>query len=238
MGVPVLFSLRIRRLGGRADVTSRPEDDAAHSDAPDADLIARARNGNLAAFNLLVARHERAVFSVAVRYMRAREPAEDVTQDTFVRAFQSIDTFRNDAGEGFRTWLLRIAANRALDVIRARNRRPADSLDARLDDEEQVWEPEAGDESAFDFAARDALGRQLERALGLIHPDQRLAVILSDIHGHSYEEVAEITGVALGTVKSRINRGRARLRELLLEDATGRELLGRFGRLESDAERG
>src|SRR5690606_192008 len=137
-----------------------------------------------------------------------------------------------------RSWLLRIATNRALDVLRAQSRRPADSLDARLDDDEQVWEPESGDESAFELTARDELGRRLERALGQSPPDQRLAVILSDIHGHSYDEIAEITGVALGTVKSRINRGRARLREVLIDDFEARELLGRYARLESDAERG
>jgi RNA polymerase sigma-70 factor (ECF subfamily) len=207
-------------------------------DTSDALLIERARSGDLESFNLLVARHERAVFAVAVRYMRSRERAEDVTQDVFLRAYRSLETFRNEAGEGFRTWLLRIAANRALDTLRAQARRPADSLDARLDDEEQPWEPEARDESALDFTMRDEVGRQLELALGQIHPDQRLAVVLSDIHGLPYEEIAEITGVALGTVKSRINRGRARLREVLLADAGGRELFGRHGRLDNDDERG
>jgi RNA polymerase sigma-70 factor, ECF subfamily len=234
----VLFSLWIRRLGERRGTTSQPDGDSAHPDASDADLIARSRDGDLDAFNILVTRYERTVFSVAMRYMRAKDLAEDVTQDAFVRAYQSIDTFRNDAGEGFRSWLLRIATNRALDVLRAQARRPSDSLDARLDDEERVWEPESHDESAFDFAARDELGRSLEIALGKIHPDQRIVVILSDIHGHSYEEIADITGVPLGTVKSRINRARARLRELLLESTENRELLGRHGRPDSDAERG
>lgn len=234
----MLFSLRIRRLGDRLRIVSRNDATPAPRDDSDASLIARSQQGDVAAFNVLVSRNERAVYSVALRYMRSREAAEDVTQDAFVRAFQSIDTFRNDAGEGFRTWLLRIATHRALDVIRAQRRRPADSLDARVDDGETTWEPESDDESAFEFTARDELGEQLERALGQIHPDQRLAVILSDIYGHSYEEIADITGVALGTVKSRINRGRARLREVLLADAPNRELLGRHARLESDVERG
>jgi RNA polymerase sigma-70 factor (ECF subfamily) len=226
-----LFSLlRPRRLGGPPEPAS--------VDAPDSALIDEARAGNLAAFNLLVARHERAVYSVALRYLRASELAEDVTQDAFVRAWRSLDSFRNDAGEGFRSWLLRIAANRALDVLRAQTRRPADSLDNRLDDTEQTWEPESHAESALDFALRDELGATLEAAIGMLHPDQRLVVILSDIHGHPYDEIADITGVPLGTVKSRINRGRARLRELLLADAAGRELLGRHGRLESVDERG
>lgn len=234
----MLFSLWIRRLADRQRTAENADGRDTGVDTSDAALIARSQTGDLSAFNELVARHERAVFSVALRYMRDRERAEDVTQDAFVRAYQSIDTFRNDAGEGFRSWLLRIASNRALDVLRSQARRPTDSLDARLDAEDSAWEPETREESALDFSARDELGQQLEWALGQIHPDQRLAVILSDIHGHPYDEIAAITGVALGTVKSRINRGRARLREVLLEDAASRELIGRHERLESDAERG
>jgi RNA polymerase sigma-70 factor (ECF subfamily) len=220
-----LFSLRLR-LGN-----SRGEDQ--HEGEPDAALIERARGGDLSAFNQLVARHERAVFNVALRYMRSREQAEDVTQEAFLRAWRSLDSFRNDAGEGFRAWLLRIAANRALDVLRAKSRRPADSLDRRLDDEESAWEPEGRDEAPLDFAVREDLGTRLEQVLGHIHPDQRLVIILSDIHGHAYDEIAEIAGVPIGTVKSRINRGRARLRELLLADSDSRELLGSHARLES-----
>jgi RNA polymerase sigma factor (sigma-70 family) len=220
-----LFSLRLRLSGGRG------EDQ--HEGEPDAALIERARGGDLPAFNQLVARHERAVFNVALRYMRSRELAEDVTQEAFLRAWRSLDSFRNDAGEGFRAWLLRIASNRALDVLRARSRRPADSLDRRLDDDESSWEPEGADEAPLDFAVRGDLGTWLEGALGQIHPDQRLVIILSDIHGHAYDEIAEIAGVPIGTVKSRINRGRARLREMLLADDAGRELLGARARLES-----
>jgi RNA polymerase sigma-70 factor (ECF subfamily) len=220
-----LFSLRLRLGIGRG------EDQ--HDGEPDAALIDRARGGDLPAFNLLVAHHERAVFNVALRYMRSREQAEDVTQEAFLRAWRSLDSFRNDAGEGFRAWLLRIASNRALDVLRAGTRRPADSLDSRLDDSESAWEPEGSDETPLDFAVRGDLGTRLEHALGQIHPDQRLVIILSDIHGHAYEEIAEIAGVPVGTVKSRINRGRARLRAVLLADAGGRELLGAHARLEN-----
>jgi RNA polymerase sigma-70 factor, ECF subfamily len=245
----VLFGMRLRRSGGadrdREHQPARPDGAAIEPHAPahapdegDAALIDRARAGDLTAFNGLVARHERAVYNVALRYMRSPEGAEDVAQDTFVRAFRSLDTFRNDAGEGFRTWLLRIAANRALDVLRAQTRRPADSLDSRLDDTEQSWEPESPAEGGADFALRSELGAQLERALGQLPDDQRLVLILSDVQGYPYDEISAIAGIPLGTVKSRINRGRARLRELLLADAGSRELLGRHGRLDSGNERG
>lgn len=225
----MLFSLR---LPWRADRARR--DDAERDDG---ELIERARAGDLDAFNALVARHERPVYSVALRYVRSAELAEDVTQDAFERAWRALDTFRNDEGFGLRAWLLTIAANRARDVLRAQSRRPAASLDAAADDD-LPWEPESDDESALDYVTRDELGGHIERALGALSPDQRLVVILSDIQGLPGEEVARIVGVPAGTVKSRLNRGRARLREALLRDPAARELLGRHGRLEGDGERG
>jgi RNA polymerase sigma-70 factor (ECF subfamily) len=225
----VLFGLRRQRRGDElavADGVPSPAD-------AEAVLIERARSGDLDAFNRLVEKHQRAVHAVCLRYLRSAEAAEDVAQDTFIRAWRALDTFRNDEGGGFRTWLLTIAANRARDILRSQARRPADSLDDRLDDEEQSWEPVAGDESPLDFSVRGEVSAALERALGQIGPDQRLAIILGDIQGHSYDEIAEMTGVAIGTVKSRINRGRARLREMLLADQAGRELFARSSRPES-----
>lgn len=221
----VLFGLRLRR----AD-----DDRAAGGEAPsDESLAASARIGDLAAFNTLVARHERAVYSVALRHLRSPDAAQDVTQDAFLRAWQSLDSFRSEHPGGFRAWVLRIAANRALDTLRASARRPEESSDARQERDDSSWEPESSDESAVDLVSRSELSGVLERALGQLQPDQRLAVILSDVQGHPYDEIAGISGVALGTVKSRINRGRARLREILLADEAGRELLGRPARQES-----
>jgi RNA polymerase sigma-70 factor (ECF subfamily) len=230
-----------RRSDGSAIESFAPASPDARSisaETHDAELIAAARGGDLDAFNFLVARHERVVYGVALRYLRSPEAAEDVTQDAFIRAYRSLDTFRNEAGEGFRTWLLRIASNRALDVIRAQGRRPSESLDSRLDDPEGSWEPEATDESATDFALRGELGERLEAALGQLPPDQRLVLILSDVQGYPYDEISAIAGVPLGTVKSRINRGRARLREILLADEGNRELLGRQARLPDGSDRG
>lgn len=197
----------------------------------DGALIERAREGDLDAYNILVDRYRDAVYSVAIRYMRRTDLADDVTQDAFLRAYDALDTFRNDEGRGFKTWLLRIATNRALDLLRFEARRPARSLDAALADEESNWEPESPATPPVELAERAALRRHLERALGQLAEDQRLAVVLYDIEGYSYEEVAEITGVAIGTVKSRLHRGRARLREILNEDERGRELLDGLARL-------
>lgn len=205
------------------------------ADLPDGELIARAQSANLDAFNHLVNRHQNAVYGVALRYMRSSDLADDVTQDTFLRAYRSIDTFHNDNGVGFRSWLLRIASNRALDLLRSQKRRPADSLDAAMDNEDSSWSPEDPSETPLQFAERGDLAQHLEWALGQVSPDQRIVVILSDIQGHSYDEIAEITGVAPGTVKSRLHRARARLREILQESG---ELSEAPYRLEIDGERG
>jgi RNA polymerase sigma-70 factor (ECF subfamily) len=191
----------------------------------DNDLIVRARGGDLDAFNLLVIRHQRTVFGVAARYLRSRELAEDVTQETFLRAWRALDAFRVEAGYGVRAWLLRVAANLALDYLRRQARWPTDSLDDGRDEEDTAWQPDVDAESPADFAERGDLSAHLELLLSRLHPDQRLVVILSDVQGLSYGEVADITGVPLGTVKSRISRGRAQLRTILLDDPRHRELL-------------
>jgi RNA polymerase sigma-70 factor (ECF subfamily) len=228
----VLFGLRLAWRARRVQADSSDP-----NGLDDGRLIEQARAGDLAAFNTLVTRHERPVYSVALRYLRSHELAEDVTQDTFLRAFRALDTFRNDDGYGLRAWLLTIAANRSRDVLRAQTRRPTTSLDATSDDE-PAWEPEAGGESPQDFAQRGELGDVLERALGRLPPEQRLVVILSDVQGLAYDQIATISGVPVGTVKSRLSRGRARLRALLLADPRAAEHFGGSVRLEGDGERG
>ncbi|MCC6793172.1 MAG: RNA polymerase sigma factor [Thermomicrobiales bacterium] len=198
------------------------DDEARHDER----LVRAAQNGDLASFNALVTRHERAVFAVCYRMLRETTAAEDATQDTFVKAWTSIDSFR---GGLFRPWLLRIATNRCLDIIRARGRRPADSLDAEPVEVEPRWTSQtAGAEHPESFAARTELSGFLEHALAQLPEDQRAVIILSDIHGHSYDEIAGIVGVAVGTVKSRISRSRSRLREILNADPEARELFERF----------
>ncbi|MFW6074949.1 MAG: RNA polymerase sigma factor [Chloroflexota bacterium] len=221
----------LRRFRGQRGSLPTTED-------TDGELIDLARGGDLDAFNILVDRYQGPVYSVALRYMRSPDLADDVTQDTFIRAYNALDTFRNNEGKGFRSWLLRIASNRALDVLRASARRPADSLEAMLDNENSAWSPEDPSETPDERADRGAVHREIERALGELREDQRLVVILFDIEGYSYEEIAEIADVAVGTVKSRLHRGRARLREVLLDRPDGRELFEGVVRLPSDADSG
>ena len=201
-------------------------------DVIDERLIRAAQAGNLDAFNDLVTRHERAVYSVCLRLLRDQAAAEDAAQDTFIRAWGAIDTFR---GGVVRPWLLRIATNRAYDVIRSRNRRPTRSLDAELFESEPEWTTQAHSEGPESYAGRTELARYLDQALAQLPEDQRTAIVLSDVQGYGYEDIANITGVAVGTVKSRISRGRSALRTLLKQDEANRELFERFVRLSSEA---
>lgn len=192
-------------------------------------LMISAQQGDLSAFNQLVQRHERAV---CLRLLRDVGLAEDAGQDAFLRAWNAIDTFR---GGLVRPWLLRIATNRSYDILRAKARRPAQSLDAELFETEPEWTSQSqGTEHPESFAARSELSEFLEQALAALPDDQRLAIVLSDVQGYGYEEVAQIMGVAIGTVKSRISRGRSRLREDLQQTSESRELFERFARLPAD----
>ena len=189
-------------------------------------LIARARGGNVEAFNTLIGYYQGAAFGVAFRILGERELAADATQEAIFAAFRAIGRFR---GSSFRVWLLRIVTNQCLDELRSRKRRPVVSLDALLSpgaDEvgeaaaqpaDETWDP-AG------RAEQRELTALLNRLLLDLPEDQRIAVVLCDVEGLSYDEIAEVTQTNLGTVKSRIARARARLRDLLEHH---RELLPR-----------
>jgi RNA polymerase sigma-70 factor (ECF subfamily) len=217
------------RRGGRAETPAPPLVlDADPELLQDRRLVEAAKRGNLPSFNALVVRHERPVYALCLRMLRDQMAAEDAAQDSFIKAWSSIASFRGDL---FRPWLLKIASNRCLDVIRAKGRRPADSLDAMPFEIEPEWSSQSGaGEHPEQHALRGELSSHLERALASLPDDQRLVVILSDIEGRSYEEIAEIIGSATGTVKSRLSRARAKLRESLRAQPEQRELLERYGR--------
>lgn len=195
-------------------------------------LVRQAQKGDLDAFNQLVVRHERAVYGVCLRLLREPVQAEDAAQDAFIRAWSAIESFR---GGQVRPWLLRIATNCTYDILRAKQRRPAQSLDAQPFEIEPEWTSQAvPTEHPETFATRTELSSHLEQLLTGLPEDQRLAIVLSDVQGYGYEEIARIMDVAVGTVKSRISRGRSRLRTILQEGDASRELLDRFIRLNSE----
>ncbi len=189
----------------------------AHSDEPD--LIARSQQGDLDAFNLLVERYQRPLYNLCLRMLASRQSAEDATQEALLSAYRSLQRFR--AG-GFRAWLFRIAVNACHDEQRRRRSRPALSLDVpQGEDQLAIDVPDPGP-SPEDQLHQHELGRALRDALSRLPDDQRLAIVLCDVQGLDYAEIAETMRVSLGTVKSRISRARARLRDLL---AAQRELL-------------
>lgn len=190
-------------------------------------LVSEAQRGSVDAFNRLVRLHERQVYNLALRMINHTDTAEDVTQDTFLLAYRSLHQFR---GGLFRAWLLRIATNRCYDELRRRQRRPADSFEELAFEPRPQWSTLAPGEEPHARAERLELAAVLQAALAQLQEDQRLVVILSDIQGYSYDEVASITNVSLGTVKSRLSRGRSRLRDLLRADPAGQELFSRHWR--------
>ena len=186
-------------------------------------LIERSQGGDLDAFNTLVLTYQGQVYNLCLRMLGSPQAAEDAAQEAFIAAYRAVPRFR---GGRFRAWLLRIAANACYDELRRRHSRPQAPLDAPVDDERPSAELPSSDEPLEQRAERLELARCLQEGLASLPPDQRLAVILRDVQGLAYEEVAEATGASLGTVKSRISRGRAALRDFLL--ARGELLPSRF----------
>jgi RNA polymerase sigma-70 factor, ECF subfamily len=166
---------------------------------PDAPLVARARRGDRFAFEQLVERHQHRLFTLAARTLGSVDEAADAVQEAFIRAWLGLDRFRG--GSLFSTWLYRIALNAAHDQRLKRRTEPLD----------ETREP-ADPQDAF---LTSELSGALQEALNELEDDYRVAVVLFDVLGCSYAEIAELTGVAEGTVKSRIFRGRSRLAELL-----------------------
>ncbi len=176
----------------------------------DLELIRRSKEGDLDAFNEIVARYQRQVFNTAARVLGGTSHADDATQETFISAYRAIGSFR---GVNLAPWLLRIAKNQCYDMIRSMRRRPADSLEENLANPSFVRAQSGG--SAEDETLRSELGAEIQRAILSLPVDQRLVVTLIDVQGFSYEEAAEAAEVSIGTVKSRLSRGRARVRDHL-----------------------
>ena len=186
----------------------------------EAHYLEAARRGDLPAFNWLVLRYQTRVYNLCYRMLSDPDEAADATQETFLSAYNAMRRFQ---GGQFRSWLLRIATNGCLDVLRSRKRRPAQSLDSPaagvgeelaeplpITDFDPSIDPEAQAMRAETVAA-------IQQGLAALPDDQRIALVLVDVQGLSYEEAAAITGANLGTMKSRINRARARMRDYLRE---------------------
>lgn len=174
-------------------------------------LIEAAAGGDPAAFEKLMRMHEGKMYAVALRMCASREDAQDCMQEAMIRAYRAIENFRFQSS--FSTWIYRITMNTCLDELRRRKVRQATSLDALLD---AGWAPSGG-ESPEGHAMEQDRKRALEQAIRTLPEDMRAAIVLRDIQGYSYDEIADILSVNVGTIKSRISRGREKLREILSE---------------------
>ncbi len=206
------FTLPLRRTPQTVEdlrPTSAVEDPAQRRDLI---LLERARGGDLDAFNDLVVVYQDLLFALIVRMVPDRDQAADCVQEAFFSAYRNMASFR---GGIVRSWLSRIAINAAMDTQRLRKRRPVDPYPEL---EDNSWQPPA-DASAdpVTTALETERHRALNRALASVTDDQRAAIVLYDIEGYDYAEIAQMTGVSLGTVKSRIHRGRIALRGLLAD---------------------
>jgi RNA polymerase sigma-70 factor (ECF subfamily) len=185
---------------------------------PDQPLVQAARGGDLRAFETLVERHRDVVFRVTARIVGSDGEAEDVTQDAFLRAFHRLERYRGDAP--FRSWLLRIAHNTAVTHVTRSGRRATQSLGAV---EESVAATVAPGSPAEQLERRERLAR-LDTKVKALSPRHRTVLVLRDIEGLSYEEIARVTDSPVGTVKARLHRAREEFIDVLRHNTYDWEL--------------
>lgn len=181
-------------------------------------LVDKAIGGDAYAFEMLMSKHESKMFSVALRMCANSDDAQDCLQDAMLRIYKALPNFKGQSS--FSTWAYRITMNTCLDDMRRKKVRQTASLDALLD---LGWSPTDEDDTPERHLSNAELRRELSRAIQSLPEDMRAAVVLRDVQGFSYEEIASMLGANVGTVKSRISRGREKLRDILSEHA---ELLG------------
>lgn len=173
--------------------------------------IASARNGDEAAFGELVQKYQKRVYALTVRMCPTPELAEEAAQEAFLSAWQGLPFFRGDAA--FSTWLYRLASNACVDLLRKERRHQGTSLD---DDAAGAEIPDTKP-TPEEAAETKELRAQIEAGLRQLSPEHRVVLILREIQQLSYEEIADALSLDLGTVKSRISRGRRQLRDFLKE---------------------
>jgi len=183
------------------------------------ELIKRAGRGDAYAFEQLMAAHESKMYAVALRMCGNREDAQDCLQEAMLRVYRAISGFKGQSS--FSTWVYRITMNSCLDELRRRKSRAAVSLDSML---ESGFAPSDESDTPEESSLRSEQKRALEKAIAQLPEDMRAAIVLRDIQGCSYDEIARALDANVGTIKSRISRGREKLRAVLSEQP---ELFGR-----------
>ncbi len=178
-------------------------------DAEDATLVAYAKSGDYPAFEELVKRYRNDVFGLAYHYLRDREEAWDISQEVFIKAHRAIPKFRGDAS--FKTWILRITANRCKDFFKKRRLKTVS-----LDEPMHVQQYKASTASPDEALAASELGTSINQALDTLSDKHKLAFILRELEGQSYEHMATVMQCSLGTVMSRLHHARKKLQHTLI----------------------
>ena len=181
-------------------------------------LVEQALSGDARAFEMLMEKHERKMYAVALRMCANREDAQDCLQDAMLRIYKALPSFKGQSS--FSTWAYRITMNTCLDDLRRKKVRQASSVDQLI---ELGWSPTDENDTPERHADNAELRRSLSRAIQSLPEEMRAAIVLRDVQGFSYDEIAETLNTNVGTVKSRISRGREKLREILSGEA---ELFG------------
>lgn len=183
----------------------------------EAAIVRKVLGGDANAFEALVLEYEKNVYNIALRMMGNSEDAADMTQEAFIKAYNSLQSFRGDSK--FSVWLYRIVSNVCLDFLRSKNRRPTVSLSVEDDDGEDTQLDVADESQSPELLLDRKLTREsVRRGLDSLPPDYRQILLLREIQGLSYDEIAQALGLEVGTVKSRIFRARKRLCNFLIDD--------------------
>ncbi|WP_458407443.1 RNA polymerase sigma factor [Anaerotignum sp.] len=187
------------------------------TDLKERELIRKAKQGDMLAFEELILKHEKIVYNVALRMMNHSEDAKDISQEVFLKAYRSLANF--DERSTFSTWLYRITHNTCIDEMRKRKGKQSYSLEEELESEDGSMQRQIADEgdTPEESLLREEQKSEILRALDTLSEEHKAAIILRDVKGLSYEEIAEILELSLGTVKSRISRARNQLKNEILK---------------------
>lgn len=181
-------------------------------------LLERAKKGEVEAFELLIERYQKKVFNIALKMLGNHDDASELAQEAFIKIYKSIKGFKEESS--FSTWVYRIATNVCLDELRKRKNRKLTYLDEVIQSEDGDLKREIADQglSPDAIAEQKELKRALNQAILSLSEEHRVVLIMRDLHGMTYEEIAKVTKCPEGTVKSRINRARLSLKETLYKN--------------------
>jgi RNA polymerase sigma-70 factor, ECF subfamily len=184
----------------------------------DQEVVTYARQGREVAYRELIGRYQRPVFSLIYRLVRDREKSEDLAQETFIKVLNALD--RYDPSFKFSSWIFKIAHNTSLDHLRKKelvtlSLEGSPHAESQSEIEASTVQALSTEETPEDYAASRELGATLEKAIGRLRPEYRTAIVMCHVEGRPYEEIAEVMGVPLGTVKTYIHRARNELKKEL-----------------------